>query len=316
MKHLKIFDSACSLISKTGFQINKFSPEILVILGIAGTVTSAVLACRATLKVDSVVSPAKDKIARIHDCKNNPDFSDYSEKDETKDLTIVYIQTGLKIVKEYAPAVILGALSLTAIMTSHNILKKRNLVLAGAYAALDKGFKEYRARVSEKFGEEVERKIRHNIKDKQIIESTVNPETGEVSETKKTVETKEIDLDSPFVKFFDETTSKYWEKDPVSNLAFLRCQQDYFNNRLHANGYVFFNEVLQSLGMPITETGQIFGWLDVPRTAEWPSDNYITFGIEEIYRDYLENGKTSLKRGFLLSFNVEGYILDKLKIER
>ena len=39
-------------LMKAGMKLKKHSPEILMGLGIAGTVTSTVLACKATLKID------------------------------------------------------------------------------------------------------------------------------------------------------------------------------------------------------------------------------------------------------------------------
>ena len=53
----------------------------------------------------------------------------YSIEDSKKDLSVVYLQTGVKLAKLYAPAVALGALSITGILASNNILRKRNVAL-------------------------------------------------------------------------------------------------------------------------------------------------------------------------------------------
>ena len=109
----------------------------------------------------------------------NPDKvnEEYTQDDGNKDLAIVYTQTALKVAKVYAPAVILGGLSITAILTSKNILRKRNIALAAAYTAVDKSFKEYRGRVVERFGKELDKELRYNIKAKDV-EETVTDEKG------------------------------------------------------------------------------------------------------------------------------------------
>ena len=102
----------------------------------------------------------------------------YSSEDAKKDLAIVYVQTGVKFAKLYGPSVVLGALSITSILASNNILRKRNVALGAAYAAIDKGFKEYRSRVIERFGEEVDRELKYNLKAKKFDETVIDEETG------------------------------------------------------------------------------------------------------------------------------------------
>lgn len=76
----------------------------------------------------------------------------------------------------------LGGLSITAILTSNNILRKRNIALAAAYTALDKSFKEYRGRVIERFGKELDRELKYNIKAKEVEETVVSEDGSEVVE--------------------------------------------------------------------------------------------------------------------------------------
>ena len=129
------------------------------------------MACKATIKASEVAEETKETIDEIHEAEANgitKAGKDYSAEDTKKDLTTAYIQTGVKYVKLYAPAVILGAASITCIVASHRVLKKRNIALAAAYTTLDKSFKDYRGRVMERFGEQVEKEIRYNIKAKEI----------------------------------------------------------------------------------------------------------------------------------------------------
>ena len=124
-------------------KVQKHSPEILMGLGIVGTVASAILACRATLKVNDILEEKKDTVNAIHACVND-ETVEYSEEDKKKDLTILYAQTGVKLAKLYLPSVALGALSIASIISGYKILNKRNIALAAAYTVVDKGFKKYR----------------------------------------------------------------------------------------------------------------------------------------------------------------------------
>ena len=167
----ELVKKASNLLNTCAFKFRQYSPEILMGLGIVGTVTSAVLACKQTLKVSGVIDDAKENINKVKEATELENV-DYTEEDATKDLTIIYAQTGVKLIKLYAPSVILGALSITSIISGQKILKTRNLALAAAYTTLEKGFKKYRSNVVEKFGEEVDKQLRYNTKVVEI--ETVN----------------------------------------------------------------------------------------------------------------------------------------------
>ena len=129
----------------------------------------------------------------------------------------MYTQSALKIAKLYAPSVALGVLSITAILTSNNIFRKRNIALAAAYTAVDKSFKEYRGRVVDRFGKELDNELRYNIKAKEVEEKVVDEKTGKEKTVKKTVNVSELDQYSDYAKFFDEscagcTSSDRWSK--------------------------------------------------------------------------------------------------------
>ena len=305
---LTIPASVTSAISKAGFQLKKHSPEILIVAGVVGTITSAVMACRATTKVSTILDKAKEDIDTIHDVVESEEFSEeYTVEDSKKDLTIVYAKTGLEIAKLYAPAVILGTLSIASILTSHNILRKRNLGLAAAYAAVDKGFKEYRGRVVERFGETVDRELKYNIKAKEIEETVVDEKTGKEKKVKKKVDVVDWEFgNSPYARFFDEFNSSEWVKDPGYNQMFVRSRQQQANDLLRARRHLFLNDVYEMLGMDKTPEGQIVGWIYDP---EDPSRNsYVDFGLTDVYRQGTRDFMNGYERSVLLDFNVDGDI--------
>ena len=295
---------------KVGFTFKKHSPEILLGVGIVGTVASAVVACHATTKLEGILSKAKTDINTIHHVAENPDLlpdnETYTPEDAKKDLTIVYAKTGVEIAKLYAPAVILGALSITSILASHNILNKRNVALAAAYATVDNGFKEYRNRVIERFGKELDKELKYNIKAKEV-EETVVQEDGTETTVKKTVHTADINETSQYARFFDEWCAG-WTKDSEYNLTYLMLQESQANKMLQERGYLFLNDVYEMLGIPKTKAGQIVGWVYDEKCPV--GDNYVDFGIHDVHDQNKRAFVNGYERSILLDFNVDGNILD------
>lgn len=298
---------------KFGLKIKKYSPELFMAVGIVGAVTSTVLACKATLKVNDILEEKDENVGKIHECLDS-NCEDYSEEDSKKDLTIVYTQTGVKLLKLYAPAIALGTISIASIISGHKILKKRNIALAAAYTVVDKGFKDYRKNVIERFGKDIDRELRYNIKAKEV-EKTVVDKNGKEKKVKETVLEVESPLQgiSEYARFFDETNSDAHTKDPEYNLMFLRRQQDYANEILKHRGHLFLNEVYDMLSIPRTKAGQVVGWIYDEKHPH--GDNYVDFGIYDLNGNFYQNERkmafvNGQERNILLDFNVDGPIYD------
>lgn len=300
----EIMKSVNGVASKTVMKLKKHSPEILVVAGIAGTVVSAVLACKATTKVAEILDETKGTLDTIHEGMETGAINgqEYTTEDGKKDTVVVYAQTGVKLVKLYGPAIILGTLSITSILASNNILRKRNVALGAAYAAIDKSFKEYRGRVIERFGEQVDTELKYGIKAKKFEEIEVDPETGKEKKVKKTVMVADPNLQSDYTVYFDSKSRNY-ETNPDYNRMFLKAQQAFANDKLQTRGHLFLNEVLDDLDLPRTPAGQIVGW-----TKDGP-DGYVNFRIVEVERE-TEDGRH--EPALLLDFNVEGNIWEKM----
>ena len=283
--------------------VEKHSPEILAGVGVVGVVASTIMACKATMKLNDILEESKETRDKIREVESNPRYEEqYSHEDAKKDLTINYTQTGLKIAKLYAPAVILGSASLGCLLASNDILRKRNAALSAAYMTVDKSFKEYRQRVVDRFGEEVEKEIRYNIKAEEIT-STVVAEDGSETTITETVKTMDPNLYSDYAKFFDEA-SPYWQKDPEYNFMFLKSQQQYANDLLKARGRLFLNEVYEMLGIDKTKAGQIVGWVYNPENPI--GDNFVDFGIFDMSKERVRAFVNGYEPNILLDFNVDG----------
>ena len=283
----------------------KHSPEILAGVGVVGVVGSLVMACKATTKLSDVLEESKEQLDKIKEVAADPAYEEkYSQDDAKKDTTITYVQTGVKVAKLYAPSVILCAGSLGCLLASNNILKKRNAALSAAYMTVDKSFKEYRKRVADRFGEEVEKEIRYNIKAEEITK--VDEDGNEVTETVKVMDgTDDPNSYSDYARFFDESCAA-WQNDAEYNLTFLKAQQQYANDLLKARGRLFLNEVYRMLGIDETKAGQVVGWVYNPDNPT--GDNFVDFGIYNMQRERVRAFVNGYEPNILLDFNVDGVI--------
>lgn len=305
MKNIK--ESLMQTYKRTELKVRKHSPEILAGVGVVGVIASTVMACKATTKLSDILEESKDQLDQIKTVAVDPAYADkYSEDDAKKDTTITYVQTGVKVAKLYAPSVILCAGSLGCLLASNNILKKRNAALSAAYMTVDKSFKEYRKRVADRFGEEVEKEIRYNIKAKEV--ATVDENGNEVTETVKIMDgTDDPNTYSDYARFFDESCAA-WQNDAEYNLTFLKAQQQYANDLLKSRGRLFLNEVYRMLGIDETKAGQVVGWVYNPDNPT--GDNFVDFGIYNMQRERVRAFVNGYEPNILLDFNVDGVIWD------
>lgn len=300
--------------NKTTLRLKKHSPEILVTAGIIGVVTSSVMACKATTKASLIINEAREQIDTVHECLEISDK--YTEEDSKKDLALIYVQTGVKFAKLYGPSIILGATSIAAILAAHNIMRKRNVALMAAYTTIDRSFKDYRGRVVERFGKELDRELRYNIKAMEVEEITVE-EDGSRSVNKKVINVidGEAFMGSQYSRFFAEGCTG-WTKDPELNMFFLRQQMNTANEILKSRGFLYLNEVYDMLGIPHSKEGHVVGWIYDENDPD--NDSFVDFGILDVHtpneklnesrRDFV-NG---WERNILLDFNVRGNIYELL----
>lgn len=301
-------------IHKVGFKFKKHSPEILTGAGIVCVVASTVMACKATTKLSTILDETKEQTDQIHGYVEKNGYSEkYSEKDEKKDLAIVYTKSAMNVAKLYGPSVLVGVLGATSILAGNNILRKRNVALTAAYTAVDNGFKKYRERVAERFGEAVDRELKNNAR-KEEVEIVETDENGEEKVVKKAAYVVSPSDISEYARFFEEYTvddkgnkikNTYWTSNNEYNLMFLKKAESFANDKLRINGYLFLNEVYEMLGIPKTKAGQVVGWVYDEKNPV--GDNFIDFGL---YKDNLSYSDfvNGYDHAILLDFNVDGNI--------
>ena len=315
MKTNEFVKSISLAVNKIGFKLQKRSPEILVAAGVVGVIVSAVMACKATTKAGEIVEETNSTLDEIHTAAKNgvtKAGKDYSAEDQKKDTVIAYVHAGVMYAKLYGPAIVMGGASIACILASHRILKKRNVAIAAAYTALDKSFKDYRDRVVERFGEQVEKELRYNIKAKEV-ETTIVDDNGKEKKIKEVKDSAASGWDpsnhSPYARFFDETNPA-WMKDPEQSRFYLKALQAQANDKLRARGHLFLNEVYETLRFPLTDYGQAVGWIYDIKNPK--GDNFVDFGIFEVRREKDCEFGGDYVEGFILDFNTVGDITGDL----
>lgn len=281
--------------SKVGRQIltvKKHSPALLFGAGVVGIIGTVVLASRATLKLDEVLQKTEGDLFAAKTLEH----ADYSEEDRKKDTVYIYARAVIKIGRLYGPSVILGAVSIAALTGSHVILTRRNLAVTAAYAALDKGFRQYRQRVVDELGPDKDREFRYDMEDRMVD----GPDGRELAGTLQVGPNGR----SIYARFFDEYSTN-WSPEMSYNQLFVNCQQNYANDRLNAVGHVFLNEVYDMLGLSRSREGAVVGWV-----KGGTGDNYIDFGVFEGDRHSGMRFVLGHEPSILLDFNVDGIIYD------
>ena len=294
---------------ESAFYLKKHSPEILMILGISAGAGTVVAACVSTYKITPEIKEAKRSIGVLKDKLDDitgDDSVSYKAIEEeitatNKEIREVKKETAITIVSAYVLPTALGIMSVTSLLASHKIIKNRNVALAAAYTALDKGFTDYRARVVERFGENVDKELRHGVSEvrKEVLED------GTVKEVP--VVNSDPNLPSDYACYFDERSRSY-NPIPDYNLLFVKAQQNYANNKFISQGHLFLNEVYDMLDLPRTKMGAVTGWLYRPNDSN--RDNLIDFRILETEKRN-ENG--DLVPVLALDFNVDGVIINDIE---
>ena len=298
-------------LHKVGFKFKKHSPEILVVTGVIGVVTSTVMACKATTKVNDIVTESKETIDKIHDCVgkglHTSDGEEYTQEVANKDLAIIYTQTAWKFIKLYGPSVLIVAASIGCMVGSNRILRKRNVALAAALTTVEKSFKDYRGRVIDRFGKDLDRELRFGIKAKEIKEKVID-ENGNETTVTKTVEVVDPNTAHSLYSIVFCEGSTGWTKNAELNKVFLIQQQNWANDKLRLRGYLTLNEVYEMFGAPTTAYGQIAGWVYTEDSSV--GDNFVDFGIFDVTNEKACDFVNGRERSIILDFNCIGNILE------
>lgn len=213
-----------NLVSNTRQFANKHSPEILTGIGIAGMITTTVLAVRATPKALELLEE-----------KKNEDWVD-----ELSPLEVVKTAW-----KPYVPAAVTGVASVACLIGASSVNAKRNAALATAYKLSETALTEYREKVIETIGEKKEKTVRDKVAEERVKKNPVSKSEVIVTNNGTTL-------------CFDPISARYF-KSSIDKIK--RAENELNKQMLHdISGYVSLNEFYDELGLDHTSVGDDLGW--------------------------------------------------------
>lgn len=207
-----------------GFErfVSRRSPEILMGIGIAGMITTTVLAVRATPKAIDLINHEKE------------------ERDEEKLPPLDVVKTCWKC---YIPTVVTGVASTACLIGSHSVSARRMAALTAAYQISETALTEYRDKVVETIGEKKEKTIREKIDKDHIDQNPVSDNEVIVTENGNTL-------------CYDSFTGRYFRSD----IDKIKKAVNELNRRMTYDIYVSLNEFYDELDLSHTVVGDDIGW--------------------------------------------------------
>ena len=202
--------------------ITKHSPEILTGIGIAGMITTTIMAVRATPKALILIEERKEEI------------------DVDKLTPIELIKTTWKC---YIPAAITGGLSIICLIGASSVNARRNTALATAYTLSESALKEYQEKVIETIGEKKEQTVRDAIAKDRIDKNPVSSREVIITEKGNTL-------------CYDTISGRYFKSD----IDKLKKAENELNRRMRDEMYISLNEFYYEIGLNSISIGDDLGW--------------------------------------------------------
>lgn len=217
----------------------KHSPEILTGIGIAGMITTTVIAVKSTPKALSLM----DKELK----RQNQELADEAERNgEVVSAEMVKLKPidVLRVTwKCYIPTVTIGAASIACLIGASSVHNKRNAVLATAYKLSETAFSEYKEKVIETIGEKKEEVIRDKVHKERMEKDPVSKNEVFITDSGETL-------------CYDYNTGRYFKSD----IEKIRRAINTLNKKMLLDGYVSLNEFYEEIGIARTSTGDRLGW--------------------------------------------------------
>lgn len=257
-----------SFIVKAGFKLAKHSPVILVGVGIAGVIASTVAACAATRHLDDIIDNYKEKdtdfkkIEKYVNKETNETII-VDDKERRKLLLSNKMQVAGKLIKLYGLPALGFVVSIACILGAHIILRRRNAILTASLASATKAFDEYRKRVADRFGDDVERQIRYNMVPNgdpvTVIDVDEDGKTHKSKVQNYAIDPSAIAPDDGIV-YFTRGYSELWKDSDVANEATIEQVIGYLKEMLEKNGHIFLNDIRNAFQADLVVGGQALGY--------------------------------------------------------
>lgn len=212
-----------NFVKNTKGYLHKHSPEILTGVGIAGMVTTTVLAVKATPKALSLLDEAKYS-------------GGYTEKMPIK--TVIQVAW-----KPYIPAVLTGVASISCLIGASTVNARRNAALATAYSISEKALSRYKEKVIETIGEKKEKEIRNKVAQEEVDKNPVSKNQIIITSKGNTL-------------CMDMISGRYFKSD----MDTIKKIVNELNRDMMYQNYVSLDELYSKLGLPSIKNGSDLGW--------------------------------------------------------
>lgn len=217
--------------------ITKNSPTILTAVGVAGVVSTAVLAVKATPQAMAKIDEAQVQKALAHEEAEQSGNAVAANRDLTvaEKIKASYLC--------YIPAAAVATVTIVCIIAGNRISVRRQAALLGLYEITERGFREYQEKVTEQIGKQKEQAVRDDI---AIQHMKDNP-----------VDNREIIIASGGdVLFMDDWSNRYFKSD----METVRQAVNDVNEECMNMGYVSLNDFYSKIGLPKNGSGDETGW--------------------------------------------------------
>ena len=202
--------------------ISKRSPEILTGIGIAGMITTTVIAVRATPKA----------LVLIEDKKIENDTDKLTPVETIKATWTCYI-----------PAAVTGCISVFCLIGASSVNVRRNAALATAYTLSESALKEYQEKVIETIGEKKEQSVRDSIAKDRVEQDPVTSKEVIITEKGNTL-------------CYDVISGRYFKSD----IDKLKKVENELNRQMRDEMYISLNEFYYEIGLNPISIGDDLGW--------------------------------------------------------
>lgn len=229
-----------SVVKDVQRAMKKHSPEILTGIGVAGMITTTVMAVRATPRAVDLIEGLKRK--QWTDMTREQ--ADELRETGTTTLTPV---TPVDIVRAawkcYIPAAITGAASVACLIGASSANVRRNAALATAYTLSESALKEYQDKIVETIGEKREKEVRDSIAKDKLDRAHI--------EDRNVIVTGNGETPS-----YDPLTDRFFKSD----IETLRRAENKLNKQMRDEMCVMLNEFYSEIGLDECELGERLGW--------------------------------------------------------
>jgi len=210
---------------RVGKMVTDNSPTIMTAIGVAGTLTTAYLTGKATVKAVDTIRGEEEALL-------------------LGPLTPMRTKHKFKLVwKYYIPPVATGVVTVAAIIGANRIGMRRAAAMAAAYSIAQEGWNEYREKVLEKLGAKKEEDVRAAVSQARVDRTY-------------TEDNQIIFDDIRSVLCHDSMSGRYF----VSDVETIRRAENDINHQILKDMYASLSDLYCLLDLPATSISDHLGW--------------------------------------------------------